>query len=68
MFVRKKEGMKLEKWPNQLGEFTKGFSRSLEWIGKGDVDLLLEVQNLVTHLEKNHLIASQSSPPLEKED
>jgi len=33
MFLRKKEGMKLEKWLNQLDKFTRGFSRSLEWVG-----------------------------------
>ena len=27
------KGMKLGKWLNQLDKFTKGFSRSLEWVG-----------------------------------
>ena len=31
--MRKKKGMKLGKWLNQLDRFTRGFSRSLESIG-----------------------------------
>ena len=33
MLVMKKKGMTLGKWLNQLEKFTRGFSRSLEWIG-----------------------------------
>ena len=31
--MRKREGIKLEKWLNQLDKFARGFSSSLEWLG-----------------------------------
>jgi TRAP-type C4-dicarboxylate transport system permease small subunit len=33
MLVMKKKGMTLGKWLNQLDKVTRGFSRSLEWVG-----------------------------------